>query len=125
MNGTTIPATAAQSPVALTTAMGMTDAEIAQRKEWLKFTEEDVECVLKVSDFTRRIQDEVINELYAHLLSFEETRQFFKDPQLLERVKALQKEYFIRLTQGNYDREYFENRLKIGAVHARIGLDPK
>jgi len=105
--------------------MEITDAEIARRKAWLELTEEDVERVLKISDFARRIQDEIINELYNHFMSFEETRQFFKDPQLLARVKSLQKEYFIQLTQGNYDREYIENRLKIGAVHARIGLDPK
>lgn len=105
--------------------MQITDEEIARRKEWLEFTDADVQRIATISEFTQRIQDEVINELYDHFLAFEETRQFFKDPQLLARVKALQKEYFIRLTQGNYDREYVENRLKIGEVHARIGLETK
>src|SRR5262249_38613269 len=94
-------------------------------KEWLEFTEEDVERVTSISDFARRIQGEVIDELYAHFLAFEEARAFFKDAQLLERVKAMQKQYFIRLTEGNYDREYVEERLRIGAVHGRIGLDTK
>jgi rsbT co-antagonist protein RsbR len=125
VNGTMFHPINEQSPAALASAMDMSDAEIARRKEWLEFTDEDVERITQTTDFARRIQDEVIDELYDHFLSFEETRQFFRDPQLLERVKALQKEYFIRLTQGNYDRDYFENRLKIGAVHARIGLAPK
>ncbi len=125
MSGTRIQSPTEQSPASLATAMEMTDQEIAQRKAWLEFTEEDTEHILKISDFARRVQDEIINELYDHFMAFEETRQFFRDPQLLERVKALQKDYFIRLTQGAYNREYIENRLKIGWVHARIGLAPK
>jgi rsbT co-antagonist protein RsbR len=114
-----------QSPAALITAIEMTEEEIVRRKEWLEFTDEDVERITRTTDFAQRVQDEVIDELYDHFLSFEETRQFFRDPQLLERVKMMQKEYFIRLTQGDYDKEYFENRLNIGSVHARIGLAPK
>lgn len=37
----------------------------------------------------------------------------------------MQKAYFLRLTQGNYDMDYVRERLKIGAVHERIGLDVK
>jgi rsbT co-antagonist protein RsbR len=55
-------------------------------------------------------------------MSFEETRGFFKDPKVLQRVKNSQKEYFLRLTKGNYDQQYIANRLKIGAVHERIDL---
>jgi rsbT co-antagonist protein RsbR len=31
----------------------------------------------------------------------------------------------LRLTQGNYDLAYAENRLNIGAIHERIGLPVK
>lgn len=44
---------------------------------------------------------------------------------MLQRVKRLQKEYFLRLTQGNYDATYVANRLRIGTVHERINLAPK
>jgi rsbT co-antagonist protein RsbR len=43
----------------------------------------------------------------------------------LQHVKNLQKKYFLRLTQGNYDSRYIDERVKIGAVHATIGLDVK
>jgi rsbT co-antagonist protein RsbR len=44
---------------------------------------------------------------------------------VLERVKTLQKDYFLRLTEGNYDKDYVANRLRIGTVHERINLRPK
>jgi rsbT co-antagonist protein RsbR len=67
----------------------------------------------------------VIEDFYRHLLSFEETRAFFSEPKLLKRVKGLQKDYFLRLTQGSYDLAYMENRLNIGSVHEHTGLPVK
>jgi rsbT co-antagonist protein RsbR len=37
----------------------------------------------------------------------------------------MQREYFLGLTQGNYDTVYVEDRLRIGEVHERIGLPIK
>jgi rsbT co-antagonist protein RsbR len=59
---------------------------------------------------------------YKHVLSFPETAAFFRDPQLLERVKVRQKEYFVRLTQGDYEGEYVDDRLRLASIHEKIGL---
>jgi rsbT co-antagonist protein RsbR len=125
MNERTGQVTDAGSFESLLREMNITDEEIARRKEWLQFTDEDVDRVRSINGFARHVQDEVIGLLYDHFLAFPETRRFFSDPELLERVKALQKQYFIRLTEGDYDRKYVEERLKIGETHARIGLDAK
>jgi rsbT co-antagonist protein RsbR len=105
--------------------MGFTDDEIARRKAWLEFAEEDVQRLRELNELAQGYADEVIEDLYRHFLSFEETRSFFKDPQVLEYVKGMQKAYFRALTQGTYDRDYIAGRLKIGAVHSRIGLELK
>jgi hypothetical protein len=44
---------------------------------------------------------------------------------VLKRVKNAQQQYFLRLTQGNYDLAYAQNRLLIGAVHERANLPIK
>jgi rsbT co-antagonist protein RsbR len=44
---------------------------------------------------------------------------------VLDRVKRLQKEYFLRLTEGEYGSDYVANRLRIGTVHEHINLAPK
>jgi rsbT co-antagonist protein RsbR len=78
-----------------------------------------------VNEVAEAYADPVIEEFYRHLLSFEDTRVFFRDPRVLDHVKRMQREYFLRLTQGDYDSDYIENRLRIGAVHERIGLPVK
>jgi rsbT co-antagonist protein RsbR len=105
--------------------MNISDAEIRRRKQFLEFGEEDVERLKGIGELAERYATEVIEAFYDHLLSFEEMRAFFPTPELLSRVKGLQKAYFLRLTQGTYDAAYVEDRLNIGAIHERINLPIK
>jgi rsbT co-antagonist protein RsbR len=106
-------------------SMEITDQEISRRKQFLEFRPDDAEVLRALGDVARRYADPVIEDLYRHFLSFDETREFFRDPRVLERVKQLQKEYFLRLTEGDYGADYVANRLRIGTVHEHINLAPK
>lgn len=103
----------------------LTDAEIVRRKEWMQFNDEDVARLAVLNPLAEEYADVVIEALYDHFLAFPETKKFFNDPKTLDYVKSAQRQYFIRLTEGDYDREYINHRLKVGAVHQRIGLEVK
>ncbi|MGR8941308.1 MAG: protoglobin domain-containing protein [Gammaproteobacteria bacterium] len=103
----------------------MTESEIDKRRAFLQLGDEDTQNLLSINPIAQEYADPVIEAFYEHLLAFEETRVFFQNPELLERVKLSQKIYFSRLTQGDYDKAYIEDRLKIGVVHERIGLPIK
>lgn len=105
--------------------MEIDDQEVARRKEFLQFGEEDERALQGLREIARKYAEPVIEDFYRHILSFEETRSYFRDPDVLERVKRLQKEYFLRLTEGEYGRDYVANRLRIGTIHERINLAPK
>ncbi len=100
----------------------LSDREISARKAFLEFGAADAKRLAALAPLARKYANEVIEELYAHFLSFAETRDFFRDQATLNRVKRLQKRYFLRLTSGRYDRKYIADRLLVGAVHERIGL---
>jgi rsbT co-antagonist protein RsbR len=91
----------------------------------MEFDDEDVAHLRVLNEAAQGYADAVIDNLYEHFLAFTETSRFFEDPDTLAYVKRMQKEYFLRLTGGSYGREYVNDRLKIGAVHERIGLDVK
>jgi rsbT co-antagonist protein RsbR len=103
----------------------ITEQELIRRKDFLEFGDDDVTNLTKINDLAKQYADSVIEDFYKHLLSFEETRTFFQNPQTLQRVKNAQQDYFLRLTQGKYDLAYAQNRLVIGATHERIGLPVK
>jgi rsbT co-antagonist protein RsbR len=101
------------------------EQEVARRKEFLQFGREDIQALKTLTELAVTYADPVIEDFYRHILTFEETRAFFRDPKTLERVKRLQKEYFLRLTEGDYGRDYIADRLRIGRAHERVGLAPK
>src|ERR671919_2665116 len=109
----------------LVAEMQLGDHELALRKEFLELGDEDVARLEGMYELTLAHVDAVIEEFYGHLLSFAETAAYFQDPEVLAYVKGKQKEYFIRLTQGDYNQDYVENRLRLGAVHQAIGLPVK
>jgi PAS domain S-box-containing protein len=102
----------------------LSDRTIELRKAWLNFTEEDEVLVREVDPLVRANVDPMIDDMYAHFLSFPQTRAFFPDEQTLKRAQNAQKQYFLRLTEGNYDADYVTQRLLVGNTHYRIGLDP-
>jgi rsbT co-antagonist protein RsbR len=113
------------TPKSLLEETGITEREIAKRRAFLELGDEDIRELMSINPLAQDYADPVIEDFYKHLLSFEETRVFFQNAEVLERVKRAQKAYFSRLTEGNYDKAYIEDRLKIGAIHEHIGLPVK
>ena len=109
----------------LTSEMGLTQQEVARRKEFLELGDKDTARLRSLHDLAAKYADSVIEEFYDHLLAFDESRTFFTDPAVLQRVKLAQKRYFQELTQGIYDETYIESRLRIGLAHERINLPVK
>lgn len=105
--------------------MNISEQELELRKQFLQFGPEDEERLRRLAPVAANYAETMIEAFYEHLLSFDEMRIFFPDAELLARVKARQKAYFLRLTQGDYDLDYVEERLKIGAIHEQIDLPIK
>src|SRR5262249_52350449 len=103
----------------------LTEDEISLRKRWLDFAPEDEQLIAELDPIFSRHLDEIIEDMYAHFFAFEETRAFFPDEATLIRARTAQHAYFTRLTKGNYGIEYVQDRLRVGATHYRIDLDPK
>jgi len=99
--------------------------EWERRKEFVSFTEEDAALLRELRPIAESYADEVIDGLYKKFIQFPETKAFFPDEKTLNRVKALQKDYFLGLTRGEYGADYLTNRLFIGRVHQMIKLSPR
>lgn len=95
-----------------------------RRKLLVGFGREDEAALRRLHLVARTYSDRVMEDLYARWLAFPELRAFFADDAAVQRVKGMQKQYFLSLTAGEYGIEYAKNRLHIGAVHRRIGLSP-
>ena len=118
---------AATDPITtITHELGIDEADIARRKSFLEFTEADVALLKQLHALLEASGsiDEFTRVFYDHLLAYPEMRALIPDEATLERLKKSQSAYFNGLTVGDYGDEYVRQRLHVGAVHQRVGLDP-
>ena len=95
------------------------------RKAFVGFGAADEAILRELRPVALQYADEVMDELYGRWLQFPELKRFFPEAATLSRVKALQRQYFVSLTGGEYDAAYLAHRLRVGAVHKKIGLTPE
>jgi PAS domain S-box-containing protein len=103
--------------------MSLTDRE--QRLQFLGLTARDAELLKALRPLIEQNVIAIEDAFYAQLLSFPETEQLLRDHTTVERLKKLQRDYLMRITEGNFDDAYFADRLRIGKTHERVGLNPR
>jgi signal transduction histidine kinase len=104
---------------------GLDEGGRALRLAFLSLGPEDEANLAEIREFARTHVDEIVEAFYAHLLSFEETRHILHDQAQVARLKRTQREYFLRMTEGRFDADYFESRLRVGDAHQQIDLEPQ
>lgn len=98
--------------------------DFQRRKDFLSLTAEDERALRRLQGLLGDEAPGFVEAFYDHLMSFSETRALIPDEATLSRLKKLQSGYFKSLVAGVYDRTYLEDRLRVGLVHAKVGLSP-
>lgn len=68
--------------------------------------------------------DALVDRWHAFLLERPETRDLLSRGRVQEHLRVAQAAYFRTLLAGPYDETYFDDRLRIGFIHQRVGLEP-
>lgn len=107
--------------------MQLTPREIARRKAFLEFTDDDMALLTHFHSHVEKLhlESQFADSFYDFLLAFPELRKFIPDEATVNHLKKIQSNYFLQLTAGEYGDNYVQDRLKVGYAHQRIGLDPK
>lgn len=97
----------------------------AERLAFFGLDEADAERLRALAPLARAHVDGIVAEFYEHLLAFPDLRALLlAEPGRLERLKSKQRDYFLSLTSGRFDEEYFASRLRVGHAHQQVGLSP-
>ncbi|BCX81785.1 polar amino acid transport system substrate-binding protein [Methylomarinovum caldicuralii] len=99
--------------------------EIRQRKDFLEFTAKDQALLRRYRHRLPPCAHTFVRAFYRHLGRFPPLKQLLSDPARLQRLRASQQRYFRILLQDRCNAAYIHDRLRIGEVHHRIGLDLK
>ncbi|CAN7581915.1 EAL domain-containing protein [Pseudoxanthomonas sp. LjRoot143] len=102
----------------------LSDDDIRLRLDFLDLGSADRDRLLQLWDVVQASESANIDRFYAQVGAFAETGAYIRDWQQLQRLHHAQKRYSRDLFTAHVDRQYVENRWRIGAVHHRIGLEP-
>ncbi|MCO4761570.1 MAG: STAS domain-containing protein [Myxococcales bacterium] len=84
--------------------------------------EEEVQRLADWGKYARSKRDEVVESFYVWLRTQPEYEEFVDDPDTQRRLVKLQSGYIDTIFDAHFDQTYFENRIRVGTTHARIGL---
>jgi PAS domain S-box-containing protein len=104
--------------------IGLDREEVEARKAFLELGEADITALRDVHALLECHRDAFSDRFYTHLMSFPTLRGMLGDG-AEARLRHVQASYFSSLTAGDYGEEYMRERLRVGATHQHIGLDPK
>jgi signal transduction histidine kinase len=103
---------------------GLDEAERQARKDFLGLSADDETGLRGLQNCFARIAASFAETFYRHLTTSAETGRYLNDPELVQRLKQAQMQYFRELLAGEFGQEYFEKRLSVGEVHQRLGIEP-
>lgn len=99
------------------------DINPAGIKSFIGFTYGDVVALKELLPVVTENADAIVERFYENIRHHPELMSTLeKADSNIERLKKVQKRYLLELFQGEYDVDYFRNRLRIGEIHQRIGL---
>ena len=105
--------------------MQISDLEIRRRLALLGLNSEKLGQLTRHKVWIEQNIDSIVDEFYNAQTSIDEIALLIGDADTLFRLRNSQRQYILDLFSGLYDSDYVNNRLRIGLVHKRIGVEPK
>lgn len=99
-----------------------TNEEVEELKASYGIEDADLKRIAKEGKAIIKNLPKHIEAFYSWLQGRSEWDRFFRNPDIVVRLKSLQTAYWNRFFEAKLDREYVDSRRHIGQVHAEVGL---
>ncbi|RMH07063.1 MAG: diguanylate cyclase [Nitrospirae bacterium] len=103
----------------------ISEAAIRSQIAFFHLTPRDNKNLHKIQSCLQEHVTDIVEAFYRHLTQVPELAQFLSDSEIIARLKQTQTRYLLTLGQHYEQSDYWEDRIRIGLAHERIGLHPK
>lgn len=91
-----------------------------------RINEADQQALRELKSVLEPKMSVIVDAFYAHLGNYPEAINIItRAGSSVEKLKKTNPSYFAEIFKANFDTDYFESRLRVGKIHAQIGLEPK
>lgn len=102
----------------------ISEQEIVRRRDLLRLTDVDVAALRALHDEMRDAAPAIVVDFYRDLMNEPEIASVIGDAGMLDHLRGTMRRYVVELFSGDYGPAYVRSRLRIGAVHRRLGIAP-
>jgi rsbT co-antagonist protein RsbR len=99
--------------------------DVERRKALVGLQPDDLTRIAALQHLVVPDAERYANTFFDHLSQIEEASGLMRNRSLLEEARRLKHEHLIALVQGDYGRDYMEQRVRLGVIYSRAGLDVK
>ena len=111
-------------PEDLLASLKLDEASRESRLAFVEIGEEDRRHLGELAEAISPHVDSLIAVWYEFLLNRTETKDLLDRGRVQSHLRIAQAGYFHQLLAAAHDRDYFRERLRIGYIHQRVGLEP-
>ncbi len=99
------------------------EQDIDRRKRFVGFAPEDIQRIVKIRPVIEPKAEELADAFFEFMRSVDDSAQLFRKPNLLAEGKRLKQAHILSMVQGQYGVPYAQERLELGLLYSRGGLD--
>lgn len=114
-----------QQLLSLAQQMGIDSSDIRHRLENEGFDKNDASKIRSLSSIVCDNAETFSRVFFDHLASLEGTAGLMKSRSLLELARMLKLSHLKAMMRGEYGEAYVEERLRMGSLYSRAGLDAR
>ncbi len=99
------------------------EQDIDRRKAFVGFMPDDLRRIARVRPVIEPEAGELATAFFEFLRSVDDSAPLFRKPNLLAEGKRLKQAHIVSMVQGQYGLSYAQERLELGLLYSRGGLD--
>jgi rsbT co-antagonist protein RsbR len=107
----------------LVLGMGLTEQNVERRRRLVALDATDTKHITAIKELVVSRAGEFTAAFFDHLAGLEEARPLLANRPLLERARQLKAEHLIAMVQGEYGVAYVLQRLELGLLYSKAGLE--
>jgi rsbT co-antagonist protein RsbR len=105
--------------------IGLSPSSLERRKKYVGLAGDDLARIERIRAVILDGAEELTASFFQFLASIEEARSFLGNRELIQRARELKLEHLRAMAGGEYGPEYAEQRVRLGLVYSRAGLDTR
>jgi rsbT co-antagonist protein RsbR len=105
--------------------LGFSEQSVERRRKFVGLKPDDLRRISIIKPLVLAHIEEFTANFFEFFTDIEEARVLMENREVLARARQLKIEHLAAMVGGDYGPAYVEQRLRLGLIYSKVGLDPR